>query len=62
MPRTSDALTAAGFRWFPIDTRYRVVGRFVPYQEPRRLAIVNNSKGNVIQRDNVSNTPVEETK
>lgn len=30
-----------GLRWFPVDERYRVVGRFVPYQKPGRLGIVN---------------------
>ena len=31
----------AGLRWFPVDGRYRIVGRFVPYPQPRRLGIVN---------------------
>jgi uncharacterized protein len=30
-----------GFRWFPIDSRYRVVGRFIPDPEPKSLPVVN---------------------
>jgi uncharacterized protein (DUF1684 family) len=31
----------AGFAWFPIDSQYRVAGRFVGDPEPRRLKVVN---------------------
>ncbi len=27
--------------WFPVDERYRVSARFVPYDPPRKIAIVN---------------------
>jgi uncharacterized protein (DUF1684 family) len=30
-----------GFRWFPIDTRYRVIGRFVPDDEPQTFKVAN---------------------
>jgi uncharacterized protein (DUF1684 family) len=30
-----------GFAWFPIDARYRVVGRFVPDAAPERLKVLN---------------------
>jgi uncharacterized protein len=30
-----------GFRWFPIDERYRVAGRFIKDAEPRRLSVLN---------------------
>lgn len=30
-----------GFTWFPIDTDYRVTGRFIPDEAPRRLSVVN---------------------
>jgi len=31
----------AGFTWFPIDSSYRVVGRFVPDAQPQHLRVVN---------------------
>jgi uncharacterized protein (DUF1684 family) len=31
----------AGFTWFPIDTQYRVLGRFIRDPQPRRLNVVN---------------------
>ena len=31
----------AGFTWFPIDGRYRVVGRFIRDEEPRRVQVAN---------------------
>jgi uncharacterized protein (DUF1684 family) len=30
-----------GLRWFPIKEKYRVTGRFVPYDSPRTVAIQN---------------------
>ncbi len=30
-----------GLHYFPIDARYRVRARFVPYQPPRRIAVTN---------------------
>jgi uncharacterized protein len=30
-----------GFTWFPIDLQYRVVGRFRPDAEPRKIPVVN---------------------
>lgn len=30
-----------GFRWFPIDARYRVTGRFIKDGQPRRLTVLN---------------------
>jgi uncharacterized protein (DUF1684 family) len=30
-----------GLRWFPIDPKYRVVARFVPYKTPKNLQILN---------------------
>ena len=30
-----------GFQWFPIDARYRVVGRFIKDQEPKSIPVVN---------------------
>ena len=30
-----------GLRWFPIDESYRVTGRFVPYQPPKKAQIQN---------------------
>ena len=31
----------SGFTWFPIDSSYRVVGRFVPDAQPQHLPVVN---------------------
>jgi len=31
----------AGFSWFPIDARYRVLGRFIRDPQPRRVKVVN---------------------
>lgn len=30
-----------GFKWFPIDEKYRVVGRFIRDPQPRKLEVVN---------------------
>jgi uncharacterized protein (DUF1684 family) len=30
-----------GFTWFPIDPKYRVVGRFVPDAEPKKVTVQN---------------------
>jgi uncharacterized protein (DUF1684 family) len=30
-----------GFKWFPVDETYRVVGRFIKDGEPRRMQVVN---------------------
>ena len=30
-----------GFQWFPIDSRYRVVGRFIPDAEPKSMQVMN---------------------
>ena len=30
-----------GFSWFPIDTSYRVVGRFIRDPEPKKLSVLN---------------------
>ena len=30
-----------GFQWFPIDARYRVVGRFIKDAEPKSIPVVN---------------------
>ena len=30
-----------GFQWFPIDSRYRVVGRFIKDAEPKSLKVMN---------------------
>jgi uncharacterized protein (DUF1684 family) len=30
-----------GFRWFPIDLQYRVVGRFIKDAEPKRIDVAN---------------------
>jgi uncharacterized protein (DUF1684 family) len=31
----------AGLRWYPIDSSWRIIGRFVPYARPRELRILN---------------------
>ena len=30
-----------GFTWFPIDLKYRVVGRFIKDAEPRKVSVLN---------------------
>ncbi len=30
-----------GLRWYPVDARYRIVARFVPYAKPKTLWITN---------------------
>ena len=30
-----------GFTWFPIDLKYRVVGRFIKDAEPRKISVLN---------------------
>lgn len=37
------ARTFAGFRWFPIDERYRVTARFIKDPAPREVATLNQS-------------------
>src|SRR5262245_53855588 len=38
-PQSDIAKAFAGYRWFPIDEQYRVVGRFVKDASPRELKI-----------------------
>jgi uncharacterized protein (DUF1684 family) len=38
-PRSESAKSFAGYRWFPIDERYRVVGTFIKDPAPRELKI-----------------------
>ena len=38
-PQSNVAKAFAGYRWFPIDEQYRVVGRFIKDQTPRELKI-----------------------
>jgi len=33
--------TFKGLRWFPVDERYRVTARFVPYEPAKKIPIVN---------------------
>lgn len=40
-PNGEQARGFLGFSWFPIDARYRVVGRFIKDAEPRKLPVVN---------------------
>lgn len=40
-PNGSQAKSFAGFRWFPIDLQYRVVGRFEKDAEPRSVKVLN---------------------
>lgn len=40
-PNSPQALGFRGFTWFPVDARYRVVGRLIRDPEPRRLEVVN---------------------
>ena len=37
-----------GLRWFPVDESYRVTGRFVPYQPPKK-ALIENIMGDVTE-------------
>jgi uncharacterized protein len=30
-----------GFSWFPIDTQYRVTGKFIPDQQSKKMAVLN---------------------
>jgi uncharacterized protein (DUF1684 family) len=38
-PQSTVAKAFAGYRWFPIDEKYRVVGRFIKDAAPRELKI-----------------------
>jgi uncharacterized protein (DUF1684 family) len=40
-PQGEPARTFLGFRWFPVDSRYRVVGRFVPDAAPRQIQVAS---------------------
>src|SRR5262249_6671617 len=40
-PHGEPARTFAGFRWFPVDDRYRVTGRFVKDPAPRQMKVPN---------------------
>lgn len=40
-PNGEPARGFLGFSWFPIDARYRVVGRFIKDAEPRKLPVGN---------------------
>ena len=40
-PNGSQAKSFAGFRWFPIDLQYRVMGRFEKDAEPRSVKVLN---------------------
>ena len=40
-PQSRAATSFSGFRWFPIDGRYRVVGKFVKDQAPRDVRVPN---------------------
>jgi uncharacterized protein (DUF1684 family) len=40
-PNGEQARGFLGFSWFPIDARYRVIGRFIKDAEPRKLPVVN---------------------
>jgi Zn-dependent M28 family amino/carboxypeptidase/uncharacterized protein (DUF1684 family) len=42
-PHGAPARSFAGFRWFPIDDRYRVIGRFVKDPAPRELKVASLS-------------------
>lgn len=40
-PKGPQAQKFLGFTWFPIDARYRVIGRMIKDKEPRRLKVLN---------------------
>jgi uncharacterized protein (DUF1684 family) len=40
-PNGPEAKAFLGFTWFPIDLRYRVVGRFIKDAEPQKLKVLN---------------------
>lgn len=40
-PQGDVARTFQGFQWFPIDPRYRVVGRFIPDAKPREVQVAS---------------------
>jgi uncharacterized protein (DUF1684 family) len=40
-PNGEQARGFLGFSWFPIDSQYRVTGRFIKDAEPRKLPVVN---------------------
>lgn len=40
-PQSDQALGFLGFSWFPIDSAYRVDGRFIADDEPRDVPVVN---------------------
>lgn len=39
-PNSRLAREFAGFAWFPIDSRYRIVGRFIPDATPRNVPVL----------------------
>ncbi len=44
----------AGFTWFPIDTRYRVTGRYAKDAQPRTLQVLNTfGEGDEMESDGV---------
>jgi uncharacterized protein (DUF1684 family) len=40
-PGGEQAKSFAGFTWFPIDTKYRVIGKLIRDAEPKRLKVLN---------------------
>lgn len=40
-PNSPEAKGFLGFAWFPLDARYRVIGRFIKDPEPRRAKVIN---------------------
>jgi len=40
-PQGEVARTFAGFHWFPIDSSYRVIGKFIPDPAPREVAVAS---------------------
>jgi uncharacterized protein (DUF1684 family) len=44
-PEGPQAKSFAGFRWFPIDSTYRVTGRFIKDAKPQRLKVLNTYGG-----------------
>jgi uncharacterized protein (DUF1684 family) len=40
-PKGAEAQGFLGFTWFPIDTKYRVTGRFIADDKPRKAKVLN---------------------
>src|SRR5262245_39417196 len=40
-PNSEQAKSFAGFEWFPIDTKYRVIGKLIRDIQPRKLKVIN---------------------